>query len=111
MEKVTQYTQIVHSLLKEYAHIKPVAKGIDTQLIADEKSGHFLLMNVGWNDLDPVYSTIFHIDIKDGKVWVQQDWTDVAIAEKLVEKGIPKSDIVLGFLAPYKRKYSEFAEA
>jgi hypothetical protein len=43
------------------------------------------------------------------KVWIEEDMTDLAIAE-LVEAGVPK-DIVLGFQAPEPRKYTDFAAA
>ena len=32
--------------------------------------------------------------------------TDVGIARKLVERGIPKEDIVLGFIPEYERESS-----
>ena len=93
----------------EYANIEPaVSNDIDSELIIDRERNHFLVMNVGWKDKSPVYNTIIHIDIKDGKVWVQQDWTDAVIVDRLMEKGIAQEDIVLGFLAPYKRQYSGF---
>lgn len=36
----------------------------------------------------------------DGKIWVQQDGTEVGIANELVELGVPKKDIVSGFNPP-----------
>jgi hypothetical protein len=51
------------------------------------------------------------MDIKDGKIWVQQDTTDVPIVQRLLDAGVPKSDIVLGFHAPYKRALAGFATA
>jgi hypothetical protein len=67
-------------------------------------------MNVGWQQgIHRVYGTVIHIDIKDGKLWIQWDGTDDAVAEELVERGIPKSDIVIGFHMPYKRQFTEFA--
>ena len=35
--------------------------------------------------------------------------TDQRVANELVEAGVPKQDIVLGFKAPYKRKFTDFA--
>ena len=34
---------------------------------------------------------------------------DAVITHELVELGVPKSDIVLAFHAPYKRKFTGFA--
>jgi hypothetical protein len=48
------------------------------------------------------------VALTDGKVWIQEDHTDSDIASLLMEAGIPKSDIVLGFQSPSMRKYSSF---
>jgi XisI protein len=42
-----------------------------------------------------------------GKVWLQHDGTSLRIAEELHERGIPKSDIVIGFQPPYVRPFME----
>jgi XisI protein len=55
------------------------------------------------------YGCVLHIDIKDGKVWVQHNGTERAIADDLMEQGVPAQDIVLGFHSPSKRKFTEFA--
>ena len=47
--------------------------------------------------------------IKDGKVWVQYNGTELAIAQILMGKGVPASDIVLGFHTPFKRQFSGYA--
>ena len=39
-----------------------------------------------------------------GRVWLQHDGTDLRIAERLVENGISKSDIVIGFQPPHVRE-------
>jgi len=112
MENVIKYQNIIIELLKKYAQFQGADQpDVETELIADRERNHYLIMNVGWKDKTPVYHTIIHIDIKDDKVWVQQDWTDAVIVDELIEMGIPQHDIVLGFLAPYKRPYSGFAAA
>jgi hypothetical protein len=45
----------------------------------------------------------------DNKIWIQQDGTEVGIANELVELGVPKQDIILGFDPPNMRKLSGFA--
>ena len=52
-----------------------------------------------------------HFDIKNGKIWLQQNLTDLNPAEELVEMGIPREDIVLGLQAPYKRQYTDYGVA
>ncbi len=45
------------------------------------------------------------------KVWIQCDETEEGIATDLMEAGISKEDIVLGFRYPKVRKYTGFAVA
>jgi XisI protein len=51
------------------------------------------------------------IDIQDGKIWIQQDFAEEGLANQLLELGVPKTDIVLGFRAPYVRQFTGFAVA
>ena len=113
MEKVIQYKQIVKELLNEIAEIRiQQSHPIDTQIIMDDERGHYLLYKNGWKGERRIYGGFVHIDITDeGKVWLQHDGTDLLIAQILLDKGIPKSDIVLGFHAPIMRKDTEFAVA
>ncbi len=56
-----------------------------------------------------VYGTIIHVDIRDGKIWIQRDFTEEGVASELVDLGVPKTDIVLGFKPPYMRQFTGFA--
>ncbi|MDF5728333.1 MAG: XisI protein, partial [Rhizonema sp. PD38] len=60
-------------------------------------------------ELTRIFSCIIYVEIKDGKIWIERDGTEIGVANELVEAGVPKQDIVLGFKAPYKRKFTEFA--
>jgi XisI protein len=53
-------------------------------------------------------SVVMHFDIKDGKIWLQQNLTDRDPAEELVEMGVPKGDIILGLQMPSKRLYTDY---
>jgi hypothetical protein len=50
-----------------------------------------------------------HFDIEDGKIWIQYNGTEESIAERLVQMGVPNSDIVLGFHSPFKRQFTPYA--
>ena len=64
---------------------------------------------MGWRNQRRIYGPVLHLDIMDNKIWIQQDGTEVGIANELVELGVPKQDIVLGFYPPNLRKLSEFS--
>ena len=63
----------------------------------DRERDHYEVIQVGWHDGRRVHCSIIHIDIRDGKVWIEHNGTDARIAEELVAAGIPRNDIVLGF--------------
>ena len=109
MEKIDRYRKIVTDYLS--ARLTPAMYDtIETYTVFDEKQDHYLLMDAGWiKDVNRVYGVIIHIDIKDGKLWIQWNGTEDEIADELVELGVAKSDIVLGFHMPYKRQFTEFA--
>jgi hypothetical protein len=109
MARVTTYKNYVKDILSEYAALKPSYGDVDVEMIADEKNHHYEVVTVGWDGFERVHGCLLHVDIKDDKIWIQHDGTEEGIANRLVELGVPKSDIVLGFHAPYKRKFTDYA--
>ncbi len=111
MDRIDKNKAIVKEVLEEIAAMTPPDEQTETQIIIDETRGHFLLMDVGWQDVYRTYLPFVHLDVKpDGKIWIQHDGTDLNIAMLLVERGISKKDIVLAFHAPHRRKHiPEFA--
>ncbi len=111
MDKLEQYRQCIQNLLSNYAAI-PIANGeIESQTVFDIQQDRYQVMNVGWDGNRRVHGCALHLDIKDGKIWVQQNTTELRIAHELVAMGIPKEDIILGFQAPYMREYTGFGVA
>ena len=99
MDKVEKYKKIVRDLITEIAAMAPEQDGgIENQLITDDEHGHYLLFYVGWEGTKYYYASFAHLDVKpNGRVWLQHDGTDLRIGEQLIKRGIPKSDIVVGF--------------
>jgi XisI protein/XisH protein len=82
----------------------------EQQLILDKERGHYQLLSVGWRGGERVYYVLLHVDLKNNKFWIQQDFTQPSITDLLLEAGVPKSDIVLGFQPPYARALMDFAQ-
>ncbi|MDJ0705534.1 MAG: XisI protein [Leptolyngbyaceae cyanobacterium MO_188.B28] len=85
--------------------------GIENQVIFDSEYDHYLLLKAGWEGDQRIYYPVFHFDIKDGKIWIQENTTDVEIDKNLEEVGISKKEIVVGFHHPSMRESSDFAVA
>lgn len=113
MDKVERYRAAIQNILTRYANQNyyPSNPDIETQLIFDTQRDHYQRMDVGWQELNRIYRAIVHFDIKDEKIWLQQNLTDLNPAEELVEMGIPREDIVLGLHPPYKRPYTDYGVA
>jgi hypothetical protein len=108
MDKLVTYRQIIQDILSEYA-IAPISNGeIDSQTIFDVQQDRYQVIDIGWNKHRRVHGCVLHLDIKDGKIWVQHNTTEMRIAHELVARGVAKEDIVLGFQAPYVREYTGF---
>jgi hypothetical protein len=111
MDKLQQYRQIIRQILTEQAHPYGFSDDVETEIICDTEHDHYQLTYIGWEGQKRVFHLILHFDIKDGKIWVQHNGTEIAIAKLLTEQGVPASDIVLGFHSPFKRQFSGYAVA
>lgn len=111
MNKTNQYREIIKHILYDYAKYKPHLGEIETETIIDENHDHYKVMRVGWRNESRVYGSVIHLDIINGKIWVQYDGTNRPVADALLEAGVPREDIVLAFHPPEVRQYTEFAAA
>ena len=109
--KSARYREIIRQLLTEWAAVPYATKGIQSRTLFDESQDRYAVISEGWLGNERVLDIILNLEIINGKVWIQADNTDIVIARKLEEKGIPKSDIVLGFRSPEMRPYTEYAVA
>ena len=111
MDKITKYRDFIQKILISYTSDDISDDEVEVQLILDTERDHYQWMNVGWKELNRIYRCVMHFDIKDGKIWLQQNLTDLNPAEELVEMGVPREDIILGLQAPYKRQYTDYGVA
>jgi hypothetical protein len=108
---IDYYRQCIQTLLRNYG-ATPIANGdIESQTVFDVPQDHYQIMNVGWDGERRVHGCVVHLGIKDGKIWVQHNSTELQIAQELAAMGVPKQDIILGFQAPYVREYTGFGVA
>ena len=102
---------VVERILTEYAEFLENDAISVCELVFDRRQDHYLLVEVGWENGYRVYGTLIHIDIQDGKLWIQHDGTEDGVAEELVAAGVPKQNIVLAFRHASLRAVTEFAGA
>ncbi len=111
MDKITKYKHILREIVEKYGSLKKVPEEIQTLVVADDQHGQYLLYNSGWKDDRRNYGCFLHLGVKNGKVFLYHDGTNLEIGSELLECGIPREDLVLEFQAPSKRVYSGYALA
>ena len=109
MDKLAHYRESIKTFLRKYAESMTGNSGIEVELIFDTENDHYLLLDIGWQKSHRVHDCIFHFDIKNDKIWLQENNTDLEIDEDLAEMGISTDEIVVGFHHPSMRKYSDYA--
>ena len=115
MDKIANYRAVIKKILTYYANTRIPANNPNPpgyQLIFDEQGDHYLLYRTTWKEeLRRIHFCVFHLDIINDKIWVQEDATDYDIVGELEANNIPKEEIVLAFHAPYKRPHTGYAIA
>ena len=109
MAKLEEYREKVKPILTKYSQYKPSYGEVEVEQIFDVERDHYQILSVGWNNQKRVYGTMMHLDIKNEKVWIHQNTTKVDIASELVEMGVPKYDIFIGFPTSKMRQLTDFA--
>ncbi len=100
--------QVIREVLEMLLQYQPSYGNAKYEPVFDAEHDRYQVLLNGWTDLKRSFSIVAQIDIRDGLIWLQQDNTDLELANCLIERGIPKERIVLGFHAPYKRGLNGF---
>lgn len=95
--------------LDKWRRSDPAYGDIESKVIFDDDHGRYTLLEVGWDDSQYVHGSIIHVDIINDKIWIQYDGTEEGIARDLVDAGVPKEKIVLGFRPERLRPHTGFA--
>jgi hypothetical protein len=112
MDKVKKYQKIVLDILQPYTEIRYANLDAENRLIADKENHRYQIVTIGWDeDGKFVHDCPMHIDIINNKIWVQRNMTEIDLGKELTDRGVPKSDIVVGFFSPKMREYGEYAIA
>ncbi len=113
MDKLTNYQETVKQILTRYDEFdrEQPSPGIESVLSFDEVRNHYFWFQVGWDRTGRTCGCTVYIRIWNEKVWVEEDLTEDGVTQDLLDAGIPKSDIVLGFHHPRERALTEFAVA
>lgn len=115
MDKLVTYRQLIKTTLQEYEALfnapSPLPKQVDDHTLFDEVHDRYMLFRTGWWNQERINSVTLYLRLHNGKIYIEEDWTEEGIATDLLQAGVPREDIVLAFHPPEMRQYTEFAVA
>ena len=110
MDTRLKYQRMIKKILQDYCNERNlIPDPYHSDILFDDERGHYLILDRGWNRDKYLHATPIHIDLIEEKIWIQYDDTEEGVATDLLEAGIPREDIVLGFRHPKVRPYTNFA--
>ncbi|MBA3786737.1 MAG: XisI protein [Acidobacteria bacterium] len=116
MEEIKKLCDLIEKVLCEHAEFYRAANARNSdenmvETVFDRDGNHYVLFNIAWEGYDRTHYAVVHLDIINGKIWIQKDETEEGVATDLEKYGVPKDKIVLAFKSPALRKYTEYAAA
>ncbi len=112
MDKLTKLQDaiiaVMDAYINDHAHSQSL-KELKYEKVLDFNNHHYQLIRLGWKDRQRIFNLIFHVDIIDDKIWIQEDSLEYSVAERLGDNGIDKKDIVLAYFSASHRQYTEYA--
>lgn len=113
MDKLNNYRSLIRNLLQSYLEERHRSETDDvpvkTLFVTDDEHGVYLIMKNGWQHKDRVQHILIFMRLHGDKIWVEEDWTDYEVVERLLEAGVPQTDIVLAFHHPMLRPLADVA--
>lgn len=111
MDRLATYRAILKEVLKQQAEVmrQGPQPEIETEVTFDEERDHYLLLRLGWTPEGRLFVPTLYARLQNGKIWIENDWTEEGLATALLERGVPPEDVVLAFHPPEMRAYTEFA--
>lgn len=97
------YKQVVKKLLSQYEELK--SEWTEIELVFDDQRMSYLVMQVGWHKEERFHSCLVHIDIRNGKIVIQENNTEDLLDEELIDMGVPANQIYLGLLPPKAQSF------
>ena len=109
MNSIEKYKQILKEEFEYQASkFQSPLPSVGSRVYIGENQNHFILMDIGWQGKCYTHRILYTVEIIDNKIWIHEDNTDTDLIGRLLDKGIPKKDIVLGFVHVYAREIERF---
>lgn len=94
MDTLTQDRDLLRTVFCEWQKWPRIAP-FQVVPLFDEAQDRYVLLAVGWDEYRRIHRLLAHVEIRQGKFWIEEDNTDEGgIATDLLNAGVPKDRIV-----------------
>ncbi|QDV34584.1 XisI protein [Tautonia plasticadhaerens] len=111
MEDLNRDREVIERVLSNLASPATERQPVASEVVFDRERDRYLLIHSGWDGYRRINEIVTQVDLIGGKIWIQRDGIEYGIAQDLLDAGIPKDRIVLGFKSPELRQHTGFAVA
>ncbi len=109
-ETLKTWRDLIIKMLRPLVEI-PYPKGVNLKckMVVDQASDIYLVICEGWEGPRRLHGVMAHVEIRGDKIML--DGTEYGLANELLDAGVPKDRIVLGFKRPQTREHTGLAVA
>lgn len=97
MDRLKPYDRTVQELVEQYAAESKPHDGTSIEAVTDPEHGHYQIVRTGWKDGRFIHACLVHFTVRDQKVQLLRNDTDVEWDRELSDRGVAPDDIVLAF--------------
>lgn len=99
IDQIDRYRQQIKQFLLGQSDSQRTDRVVSVPIF-DEVRDQYLVLCYGWRGQERVYWVVLHLEISEGKVWVQRNQTEVDVEAELMALGIAEKDLVRGLVPP-----------
>lgn len=93
MDKVSRYRQIIQQVLEDYAQRMSQGSRVKLLPVCDSIHDQYLLVSLGWQNGRREHAIVFHAQLRQGQLVLEDDRTEEGIGNLLAESGVDPGDI------------------
>lgn len=110
-DKIEKYKAIVQEEMEYRGGATSIDRIMKRHLIINSDRTDFVIISMGFKGKKFIHHVVYHIQIKDGKIWILQNNTDVDLGGHFEDEGVPRQDIVIGYYHEEERASTKYAIA
>ncbi len=81
MDKIAHDRNVIKTLLNQYHELvsRRPQPGVESRLAFDDEHDQYLWLKSGWQKRNRVHGMTLHVRLYNGEIWVEEDWTEMAL--------------------------------